>query len=344
MPEKLNLKWIAALAAAAALLALPPAAQATLAYVKNPSHPTVFAANDNGTGAFRVGPGSNPRVSPDGDVIAYQHESSNGKRELKLAAAHGGGSATVLTDLQDSFYLAFSPDSQLVAALRGPELGKRKLILIDVVSGTLLRTVASGYFSGFGFSPDGTELVYSKANSEKYPPRSDVYRAPVGGGKPVRLTKDHVSLDPLWGPTGKIVFVKQLGAKQRRYGPKNELFLMNAQGKQVKRLTHTKVDPLLTGLYPTDWSVNGKRILAEFEGQDTSYAVGVNAVTGAQKPIVKKAEMGFVGTALSADGKTVLGYEGGFDPGNKHNVATVPFTGGKAKPLVKNASEPDWSR
>ena len=68
------------LAAATALLALPAAAEATLAYVKNPMKPAVFAANDNGGGAFKVGPGSNPSVSPDGDVIAYQRESSGGKR------------------------------------------------------------------------------------------------------------------------------------------------------------------------------------------------------------------------------------------------------------------------
>jgi hypothetical protein len=118
---------------------------------------------------------------------------------------------------------------------------------------------------------------------------------------------------------------------------------MNEKGKQVKRLTHTSVDQLLQGLFPTAWSGDGKRILAEFGGQDTSYAVGVNAATGAQKPIVKAAESGFVGTALSADGKTVLGYEGGFDPGNSHKVVTVPFNGGKANLLVNNASEPDWS-
>ena len=164
--------------AAAALLALPAAAQATLAYVKNPSHPAVFAANDNGTGAFRVGPGSNPRVSPDGDVIAYQHEGSNGKRELKLAAAHGGGSATVLTDLQDSFYLAFSPDSQLVAALRGPELGKRKLVLIDVAAAPCCARSPAATSAASASRPTGTELVYSKANSEKYPPRSRRLPAP----------------------------------------------------------------------------------------------------------------------------------------------------------------------
>ena len=149
---------------------------------------------------------------------------------------------------------------------------------------------------------------------------------------------------PLWGPSGKIVFVKLLGAKQRKYGPKNELYLMSPSGSQVKRLTHTKVDSLLQGLYPTEWSANGKRLLAEFEGQDTSYAVTVNPRTGAQRPLDKAGEQGFVGTALSADGKTVLGFTGGFEPGPNHNVATVPYAGGKLKVLVHNAFEPDWSR
>jgi Tol biopolymer transport system component len=346
MPSLPKSKLIVALVVVTALLALPAAAEATLVYVKNPMQPAVFAANDNGGGAFKVGPGNNPRVSPDGDVIAFAHEGSSGKSELKLAATQGGGSRTVLSNLQDSFYLTFSPDSKLVAALRGPELGKRKLVLIDVISGTFLRTVASGYFSGVSFSPDGTQIAYSVAASEKYPPKTDVFVAPVGGGKPVALTKDHISLDPLWGPNEQIVFAKQLGAKNRKYGPKNELFLMNPAGKQIKRLTHTKVDPLLQGLYPTAWSDSGNRLLAEFEGQDTSYAVAVNPKSGAQKPLEKNGngEQGFVGTALSGDGTTVLGYSGGFDPGSRHDVATIPYGGGKAKALVKNAFEPDWSR
>jgi dipeptidyl aminopeptidase/acylaminoacyl peptidase len=346
MPGLPKFKMLGALVAATALFALPPAAQATLAYVKNPLKPVVFAAADDGSGPHRVGSGSNPRVSPDGKTIAYQQEGPAHSQELMLAAAAGGASRAVLAGLRDSFQLAFSPDSKTIAALRGPELGKRRLVLVDVASGVVLRTVASGYFGGFSFSPDGTELAYAKASSEKFPPRSDVYRVPTAAGRSVQLTRDHISQSPLWGPAGKIVFVKQLGAKQRRYGPKNELFLMNPNGTGQKRLTHTKVDPLLLGLVPTDWSADGKRLLAEFQGQDTSYAVAVNPRTGVQRPLdeIGDGEQGFVGTALSADGTTVLGFTGGFEPGPGHEVATIPYGGGRVKTLVQNGFEPDWSR
>jgi Tol biopolymer transport system component len=344
MPSLPKFSLLGALVAAIAALALPAAAGATLVYVKNPFHPAVFAASDTGGGAFKVGPGNSPRVSPDGEVIAYQREGSGGKRELKFAAAAGGGSETVLTNLQDSALLTFSPDSKLVAVVRGPEIGKGNLVLLDAASGGQLRTVARGYFSGVSFSPDGTELAYSVANSEGFPQRSDVFTAPVGAGKPVQITKGGASLDPLWGPGGKIVFARQLGAKSRKYGPKNELFLINPDGSGQKRLTRTKVDPLLQGLYPTAWSADGNRLLAEFEGQDTSYAVTVNPRTGAQTPVGKTGEQGFVGTALSQDGTTVLGFSGGFEPGPDHKVEAVPYDDGKAITLVKNAYEPDWSR
>jgi Tol biopolymer transport system component len=342
MPTKPKSKLLAALVATTALLALPAAAQATLAYVKAPLHPAVYVANDNGSGAHKVGAGNNPRVAPDGLSVIYLHEGPGHAQEMKIAPTSGGAGKTLIGGWRETFYLAFSPDSATIAALQGPELGKRKLVLIDVATGTL-RKVATGYFSGFSFSPEGDELVYSQASSEKYPPKSDVYRVPTSGGKPVALTHGHNSQDPLWGPSGAIVFVKLLDADKRKYGPKNELYLMNPQGKQVKRLTHTNVDQLLQGLSPTEWSADGKRLLAEFEGQDTSYAVRVNPKTGAQKPIVKATEQGFVGTAISHDGSTVLGYTGGFEPSPNHNVVTVPYTGGKAKVLVKNAFEPDWS-
>jgi hypothetical protein len=334
-----------------AVLAVPAAAQARLAYVRGTLHPVVYAAADDGSGAHRLGPGRSPHVSPDGQTIAYLHEGAGHAQELELAPAAGGAPRTLMVGWRESFYLAFSPDSATIAVQRGPELGRRKLVLIDVGSGAQ-HVVAGGYFGGFSFSPDATQVVYSLASSEDYPPRSDLFRfeVPVPGRvyvrapEPTRLTSDHRSSDPLWGPTDRIVFVKTVDAGKRRYGPKNELFLMNPQGKAVERLTHTKVDPLLQGLFPTDWSANGNRLLAEFEGQDTSYAVVVNPMTGAQRPLPKAEVGGFVGTALSADGTSVLGYEGGFDPSSRHDVVTIPYGGGGPRVLAKGASEPDWSR
>lgn len=333
-----------------ALLALPAAAGATLAYVKNPFNATVYVANDDGSGARKVETGHNPHVSPDGLSVAYLHEGAKGKQELKVAPVAGGASRTLMTNLREAFYVTWSPDSKTIAALRGPELGKRKLVLIDVASG-LQSVVATGFFSGFSFSPDGEEIVFAMAKKEKFPPRSDIFRfsiTPPGAISllmpPVQLTHDHNSSQPLWGPQ-KIVFVKALEAKKRRYGGKNELFLMSPQGKGVKRLTHTKVDPLLQGLFPTEWSADGSRLLTEFQGQDVSYAVVVNPKTGAQRPVAGTGETGFVGTDLSANGKLVLGFNGGFDPGLKnHKVQTVPYGGGKPKTLLKEAFEPSWNR
>ena len=335
----------------AALLAFPAAAGATLAYVKNPFKATVYVANDDGSGAKKVEQGNNPRVAPNGLSVAYLHEGPKNAQELKLAPATGGAGVTLMTNFREAFYLTWSPDSKTIAALRGPELGKRNLVVIDVATGKQ-SVIATGFFSGFSFSPDGAEIAYAVAQSERYPPRSDVLRFPVPvpgvvnvrAPEPIRLTSDRRSSQPLWGPE-KIVFVKTLASKKRPYGGKNELFLMSPQGKGVKRLTHTKVPPLLQGLFPTDWSANGQRLLTEFQGQDTSYAVVVNPKTGGQRPVAGSGESGFVGTDLSADGKLVLGFNGGFDPGiRNHKVQTVPYGGGKPKTLVKEAFEPSWNR
>ena len=59
--------------------------------------------------------------------------------------------------------------------------------------------------------------------------------------------------------------------------------------------------------------------------------------------MTKTLEQGFAGTALSADGKSILGMTGGFEPGPGHNVATIPYRGSKPKVLAKNAFEPSWS-
>ncbi len=332
-------------------------AQATLVFSRSPLNPSVWSAADDGSGARRLAPGSNPRVSPSGAMVALLHQGKGRASQPELMLMPADGSAPVsrlAVGWRETSVFDWSPDSASIAAVLGPELGPKRLVLIDVVSGAQ-QTIARGFFSGVSFFPqggprEGWQLVYGRAASEVFPPRSDVYRYDIPGGQPiripspVRLTDDHRSLSPLWGPDGTIVFVKQLGAKQRRYGPKNELYLMNPAGKQVRRLTHTRVDPLLQGLYPTQWSANGSRLLAEFNGQDTSYAVTVNPRTGAQRPVTKEREQGFAGTALSADGKRILGMTGGFEPGPGHKVLSIPYGGGQPEILAKNAFDPDWSR
>lgn len=342
-----------ALAVTSACLIAPATSQATLAFTRNPLSPTVYVAKDDGSGARKIGPGSSPRVSPNGQTVAF-YRSGQGKQPPKLMVvpASGGTPRELASGWQESFVFAWAPDSTAVAVQLGPEIGVRRLTWIDVATGTQ-QTIAHGYFGGVSFAPQGNlQLVYSMSASESFPPRSDVYRidllppgaTSVAAVEPRRLTNDHRSVDPLWGPNERIVFVKRLGEKSRKYGPKNDLFLMNPNGAKVKRLTHTKVAPLLSGLSPTEWSASGKQLLAEFGGQDTTYAVTVNPKTGAERALTKEREVGFVGTALSRNGKLVLGSIGGFEPGPGHEVVSIPYKGGKPRVLANNASEPDWSR
>ena len=343
MPNLPKSKLVVALLAVAALLALPAAAQATLAYSKNLFHPHIWVAQDNGKGGKVIGVGRNAHVSPNGKLVIFEREGKNHTPEMRLYNVETKKTTTIFTPWRETYTVAWSPDSTMVAAQRGGELGTRSLYVIDVETGKL-RRVATGYFSGVSFSPDNKELAFGLSATEEFPAKSDIFRIPVASGAAHQLTQDHVSGYPLWGPQGQIVFVKQLGAKQRRYGPKNDLYLMNADGKGVKRLTHTEVNPLAQGLFPTAWSASGNQLLTEFGGQDQSYAVTVNPKTGAERNLSPgNAETGFAGVALSPDGKTVLGYLGGFGgPGAEQKIVTVPYAGGKAKTLVKGGFNPSW--
>lgn len=344
-------KSIVMLGVFAGCLLAPAGSQATLVFTRNLFNPTVYVASDNGSAARKVGAGSNPRVSPDGQtIVLYRFGKGDKPAELMVAAASGGAVKKLAGGWQDPFVFAWSPDSKTIAVLLGPEIGVQRLTTIDVTTGAQ-RTIARGFFNGVSFAPEGPALVYGRSTSE-FGSKSDVYRfdvaipgvVNVAAEQPHRLTTDHRSSSPLWGPNEMIVFVRHLGEKTRKFGPKNDLFLMKPSGRGVRRLTHTKVDPLLAGLSPTEWSASGKQLLCEFGGQDTTYAVTVNPKTGAEQALTSEREVGFVGTTLSKDGKLVLGSLGGFEPGPGHKVVSIPYTGGKPKVLANNAAEPDWSR
>jgi hypothetical protein len=166
--------------------------------------------------------------------------------------------------------------------------------------------------------------------------------APVAGGLPTVMTTNHRSVDPVWGAPG-IAFVRLRKPGRRGDAWKQDIYVVDPATKIARRVTRTKVPFLLSGLDPVAWSADGTRLLAEFGGQDTSYAQTVDPVTGAVGRVGRRSD-GIVGYDLSADGTTILATTGGYDPGDPHDVVTIPYAGGTPTVLVKSAFSPDWNR
>ena len=286
-----------ALAAAVLTLAGPALAHATLVYQKGVNKTAVYVAQDDGSGAKRLASGALPHVSPDGQTVAYVANINGDNPELREIPAAGGIARVLLSPWRYGVF-AWSPDSRYIAAQTGPLNGKQRLVLIDRTSGTT-RTVARGFFSGASFSPAGDQLIYSLVASDLAVfPKANLYIAPVAGGAPHAITHDGHSLYPVWGPK-QIAYVRYkrpTGRHRREDGPKHNLWLINPDGTGRKQLTHDHVPFLLTGLVPTDWSDDGARLLAQFGGQDTTYAVTVNPATGRERT-VGKASDSIVGTS-----------------------------------------------
>lgn len=323
-----------------AVLAAPAAAEATIAFVKYeryPLAPRVFAAENNGFNAHPIGRGTDPRVSPDGRWIAYVSKAKiSGHERLKVVPASGGRS-NLLIDAAEISSVTWSGDSSKLAAVRGSRLGRDKLVLIDIPSGGQ-RRVARGFFSGVSFSPNGEELVYSRARSKRSRSRTDIFAASTWSRRHARLTYDGRSVRPLWSPDEEIAFVKRRG---RHSG---DIFLMNPQGGEVRRVTRHRFGHPLREYFPVGFSADGERLLVNFEGRNRlDHAVLFDLEIGANWSLENPAKQ-FVGAAISADGEEILGSSGGFRPLSNHLVGTVPAAGGRMHVLAQFAYEPDWSQ
>jgi hypothetical protein len=327
-------RLIAGLIAVAGLLVAAPTAGAALVYVKQPNstEPTVWVAEDDGSRARKVGIGGWPTISPDGKWIAWR----DFRRDAVMLRRASGGNARRLARSIQIGELRFAADS----AKLGIVLRKR-LLIHDLASRDTF-TVATGFIRGFSFSPDSLSLVYgTSGTNEAIDAPSDLYLTQLNTDGKSRVTRDRKSLNPLWGPSGEIIFDRQ--TPRTADAPRYNLFAIHPDGGALRRITSLKIPPLLSGLVPLEMSADGRRLLAQFVGQDTTVGFAVNPLTGKSRALSKSFETGFVASNLSADGRTVLGMTGGPDPSNRHDVVTMPYAGGKPTVLVRRASSPDWT-
>ena len=342
--------WILVIVAALIAGALSSPAATTrsgvLAYAKfNNGKPTIWAAGLDGSGGRKLAANADtPVVAPDGGAIAYEAEPTTrtGQPSLRLIAPNGGLDHQLAANLRDLEPSAWSAGSNLIAAAVGPELGINRLVIINTHLGTT-RTVAKGFIRGLSFAPDGSAaLVFGLSPHSDFPGKPDLWVSPADGGAPKQITHDGRSAYPIWGKD-TIAFQRYNAKQPRNDNPKANLFTVRPDGNGARQLTHGTAPKFLTGLTPLAFSADGTRLLAEFGGQDTSYAQTVNPATGAVRTVGSHAD-DFIGMDLSRDGSTILAAKGGYDPNGKHSVVTIPYAGGPAKVLVPGAYFATWTR
>jgi hypothetical protein len=329
------------------------AAVARLTYLTETatSTPKVWIASLSGSERTLLGPGQQPLLAPNGQsVAAGLFGTVIGAQErgpsMAIYPATGGAPTTYLNlATATATPLAWSPDSRYLAvSLQSTSVndsGKLSgLAVIDTTTGAVT-TIAHGQIYGASFAQDGSDrIAYGRAPSQLLAAPTNVYvSAPDGTGLRA-LSSDGHSLNPVWGPR----YIAYDRERLRSEAPEYQIWLASPSGGHVRKLTHVRVGSLVDGLVALAFSAGGSRLLAEFEGQDTSGAYAVNVASGRAREVTVRGHA-VQGAGISSDGSTLLIDENAFEqaPSNGR-VATIPFAGGKrSKVLVAHASQGSWN-
>ncbi len=329
----------------------PSPAPGRIAYVTSSEaqpESRVWTALANGGESRPLGPGDEPLLAPDGATVAAGlFGAGTGKGPSLALYPSSGGRPSTFGSLtaQSATPLAWSPDSRYLAVLLTSTavkgfVKKSGLGILDTTTG-ILRTIASGIVYGASFAPDGSDrIVFGRAMGQNLQARVNLYTAGAGGGSLRRITSDGRSLNPVWGPR----FIAYDRERLRRNdAPVYEIWLRGSSAGAARRLTSIRVRSLVSGLMPLGFSADGRRLLAEFVGQDTSEAWTVQIPTGKARAVRVK-RLPVVGAAISRDGSRLLVFEGGLEgPAQGDDVVTVPFSGGAPTLLVAHAAQPSWN-
>lgn len=188
------------------------------------------------------------------------------------------------------------------------------------------------------YSPDGKNLIFSLSEkTERGRVVSSIFRYNINTQELVRITDARkffcIDTSPCYSPDGKyIVFNSDRGGNQ-------QLFIMNADGSNVRRLSYGK------GRYATPvWSPRGDWIAFTKFGRD-GFFIGVIRPNDTDGSTERMLASGYFveGPTWAPNGRVVMYSQQ--DYGHREKIYSVDITGYN-KRLVKtpgNAIDPEWS-
>jgi dipeptidyl aminopeptidase/acylaminoacyl peptidase len=223
----------------------------------------IYSINVDGSDLQRVTTGLEPAWSPDGSQVAFARWQQ--PRGIYVVDADGSGERR-LFDWGETRWPSWSPDgSEILFSHQkgGREGGERcffgfcftiptteqwRLGVVNVNDGSFVEPTASKFALGPHLSPDGSLVVYSDVQGLRIQNKDESLS--------YLITGDGRDKSPMWSPDGsQVVFV-------RRQHDHWEVYLVNANGSKVRRLTDTPRKPggaVADSVSPV-WSPDGNYI------------------------------------------------------------------------------------
>ena len=317
-----------------------------IAYVSGarPALAQVWLAGPDGKGAERLGEGNRPSLSPNGEIVAASSDSQSG-HALTLFSSDGSQIASFFdASLQTATAASWSPDSRYLAVVLSstdPASNATSGLAVIDTENKSSRVLVHGSIYGASFAPDGSRrIAYGWAPTQALYAPVDLHLIAVSGTRDVPLTSDGRSLYPVWGRTA-LAFVRE--RLRKRAAPAYQVWLMAADGSGAHPVTTIHPPPLEDGLVPIAFSADGSRLLAEYQGANTSRAWTIDLATRSALELRQDGHT-VSGAGISRDGTQLLVDRGGYlNPPDHGAVETVKFTDGSARTLISHGSNPSWN-
>jgi eukaryotic-like serine/threonine-protein kinase len=160
---------------------------------------------------------------------------------------------TQVTDSGKASLAAISPDGRYLLSVQNDK-GQESMWLRNIPTGsdTQVLPLSANIYSSLAFSPDGNYIYYREA-TDKSGSASNLFRAPVLGGKPQAVVKD-VDTSASFSPDGtRMAYVRWEDPDPGKY----RLLTANLDGTDEKIL---HIDSYLPGIRSVSWSPDGKRL------------------------------------------------------------------------------------
>jgi len=304
-------------------------AERHLVYIAGDStkNASVVIADPKGQNAHHLTTGFVALLSPDGKTVAVQRKGKG------IFLVSSDGSKTSRLTARPLRPVAWSPDGKTLYAAASNGSAVTELLALDREDGSS-HSLAKGSFYGFDISPDGSQLVYSRA-PEVTPEgicgdQFDLYVTKLDGSSAERITRDGVSAFPVWGPAG--IAYSHFPTTGDQYDCSAPgIRTIDPDGSNGKTVIDRSPDSInllgFYGLQPLGWL------------DDSHLLIGLGVVLELGNKKIRRLGEAFA-DEISSDGRYSVG-SGGQDA---LELSIMRLSDGHQVLMRKNVCCPDWNR